>query len=82
MTKKELAETLKYTSPTVIYIVTWNNLLKKVFCPFQVLVNLNVGELKKGDLVIVEQVKVNLQLKTIYIIKGQAYYYYYFDIIV
>jgi hypothetical protein len=81
MTKKELAETLKYTSPNLIYIITWNNLLKKVFCPFKVMVIQDIGSLRIGDVVLVEAVKVDLNLKTIFIIENQAYYYYNFEIL-
>lgn len=82
MNKNQLAEMLKYSSPNIIYIVTWNNLLKKVFCPFQVIVFSDVGELFKDQIVWVELVKVTPELKTIYIINGSAYYYYHFDIII
>lgn len=82
MTKKELAEVLKYTSPNIIYIVTWNNVLKKVFCPFKVMVLQDIGDLKKGDVVLVEAVKVDLSLKTIFMIDNQAYYYHNFHIII
>lgn len=82
MTKKELAEVLKYTSPNIIYVVTWNNVLKKVFCPFKVMVLQDIGNLKIGDVVLVEVVKVDLSLKTIFMIDNQAYYYYNFHIII
>ena len=82
MTKKELAEVLKYTSPNIIYVVTWNNVLKKVFCPFKVMVLQDIGDLKKGDVVLVEAVKVDLSLKTIFMIDNQAYYYHNFHIII
>lgn len=82
MTKKELAEVLKYTSPNIIYVVTWNNVLKKVFCPFKVMVLQDIGNLKIGDVVLVEAVKVDLSLKTIFMIDNQAYYYYNFHIII
>ena len=82
MTKKELADILKYTSPNIIYVVTWNNVLKKVFCPFKVMVLQDIGNLKIGDVVLVEAVKVDLSLKTIFMIDNQAYYYYNFHIII
>ena len=82
MTKKELAEVLKYTSPNIIYVVTWNNVLKKVFCPFKVMVLQDVGNLKIRDVVLVEAVKVDLSLKTIFMIDNQAYYYHNFHIII
>lgn len=82
MTKKEIAEILKFSSPNIIYIITWNNILKKMFCPFQVIVKCDIGDLKKNDIVFVDSVKVNLEIKTIYIINSKAYYHHYFDILV
>lgn len=82
MTKKELAETLKYSSPNVLYVITWNNILKKIICPFEVLVVRNIGDLYCGEEVFVEEVKVDMKLTTIYIIRGKAYYYYHFEIII
>ncbi|CAM4061411.1 hypothetical protein [Gillisia hiemivivida] len=81
MSDEELIETLKYSSPKILYIVTWNNLLKKLFCPFQVMVKHQIGELEKGEKIWVENVKVTVKLKTVYIIKGRAYYYDHFEIL-
>lgn len=82
MTKKELAELLKYSSPREIYVITWNNVLKRLFCPFRVKVLQDIGTLKKGQIVLVQEIKVTLELKTVFIIKNEAFYYYHFDIIV
>lgn len=48
MNDSELSEILRYSSPNTIFIVTWNNLLKTLFCPFEVLVKHKIGELLKG----------------------------------
>ncbi len=82
MTKKDLAELLKHSSPREIYVMTWNNILKRLFCPFNVTVLQNIGNLKKGQTVLVQEVKVTLELKTVYIINNEAYYYYHFNILV
>lgn len=82
MTKKELAELLKYSSPREIYVITWNNVLKRLFCPFRVKVLQDIGTLKKGQIVLVQEIKVTLELKTVFIIKNEAFYYYHFDILV
>lgn len=82
MTKKEMAELLKYSSPREIYVITYNNILKRLFCPFRVKVLQDIGTLKRGHIVLVNEVKVTLELKTVFMINGQAYYYYHFDIIV
>lgn len=80
MNEKQLAEILKYSSPDTLYIVTWNNLLKILFCPFEVIVKQQIGELKEKEIVLVEAVKVTARLKTVYIIKGRAYFYDHFEI--
>ncbi len=80
MTKKELAELLKYSSPREIYVITHYNVLKRLFCPFQVTVLQEIGVLKKGQIVLVQEIKVTYELKTVYIINNDAYFYYYFDI--
>ncbi|MEP3836403.1 MAG: hypothetical protein ABJM36_02095 [Algibacter sp.] len=82
MDKNELAEQLKYSSSEWLYVVTWNNLLKQLFCPFEVAVLDSVGPLKKGQIAQVQQVKVTMELKTVFVIDGRAYYYYHFQIIV
>ena len=81
MTKKELVELLKYSSPKEIYVITWNNILKRLFCPFRVKVLQDIGALKKGQTVLVQEIKVTLELKTVYIINNEAYYYHNFDIL-
>ena len=82
MMDKDLAEQLEYSSSEWIYILTWNNLLKQLFTPFEVEVIRSVGALEIGQIVWVSQVKVTPQLKTVYIIEGKAYYFFHFDIIV
>jgi len=82
MKDKELADLLKYSSSKELYIVTWNNVLKLLLCPFKVKVNHNIGVLKKGQEVMVEEVKITMDLQTIYIIKNVAYYYSHFEILI
>ena len=82
MTKKELAELLKYSSPLEIYVITWNNILKRMFCPFEVEVVQDIGTLKKGQFVFVDEIKVTIELKTVFIIDTKAYYYYHFEIVI
>ena len=80
MTKKELVELLKYSSPREIYVITHYNVLKRLFCPIKVQVLQNIGILKKGQIVFVDEIKVTIKLKTVYIIDNDAYYYYHFNI--
>jgi len=82
MNKRELAELLKYSSPKQLYVVTWNNLLKLLFCPFKVQVKHAIGDLKPLEIVMVDEVKVTQDFTTVFIIKGRAYFYYHFEILV
>ena len=81
MDEKQLADLLKYSSPNELWVVTWNNLLKILITPFKVVVKQDVGNLKTGQVVMVQQVKVTLELKTVYIIKGVAFFYSHFEIL-
>ncbi|MCW5518490.1 hypothetical protein J1N09_01475 [Aureitalea sp. L0-47] len=82
MDNRDLAEQLKYSSSKWLYIVAWNNLLKQLFCPFPAAVLSDIGPLHKGQIVLVEEVKVTAKLLTVFIVQGSAYYYYHFDILI
>ena len=79
---QNLAKQLQYSSSEWVYIVTWNNMLKQLFCPFKVSVLKPVGQLKVNQVVWVEAVKVTIELKTVFVIDGSAYYYHHFDILI
>ena len=81
MNEKQLAEILKFSSPNTIYIVTWDNLLKLLFCPFEVMVRHPIGDLLEGERVLVDAVKVTADLRTVFMVKGRAYFYYHFKIV-
>ena len=82
MDRKDLAKQLQYSSSEWVYVITWNNLLKQLFCPFKVAVLKSVGELFEGQIVLVEAVKVTIELKTVFVIDGSAYFFYHFDILI
>jgi hypothetical protein len=82
MNKEELYDTLKHSSSDWLYVITWNNMLKQLLCPFKVIVLSPVGLLRKGQQVMVKQVMVTMDLKTVFIIDGSAYYYYHFNILI
>ena len=81
MNEKEIAELLKYSSPKELYIITFDDVLIKLICPFKVVVLVNIGELTSGKIAIVEKVKITYQLITVFEINGKLYYYYYFDFV-
>lgn len=82
MNKQDLTELLQYSSPKWLYVVTWKNVLKQLIVPFRVTVLGSIGCLTRGQIVYVEEVKITLNLTTVFIIEGIAYYYYHFDILI
>ena len=82
MTRKQLSEILKYSSPNELYIITHYNVLIRLFCPIKVQVLRDIGILKRGQIVFVDEIKVTLELKTVYIIDNDAYYYHHFNILI
>tara|TARA_B100001146_G_scaffold225178_2_gene247304 strand:+ start:24618 stop:24869 length:252 start_codon:yes stop_codon:yes gene_type:complete len=80
MNKQQLADILKYSHPKELYIVDWENKLVVLTCPFKVIAKGNVGRINKSEIVEVDEIKVTMRLTTVYVIEGQAYFYYHFDI--
>jgi Fe-S cluster assembly ATPase SufC len=80
MTRSQLSELLKYSSPHEIYVITHYGVLIRLFCPFKVKILQDIGALKSGQTVLVQEIKVTLELKTVYIIDNDAYYYHHFNI--
>lgn len=82
MTKKQLEDILRYSHPRELYVVDWKNRLVVLRCPFKVMVREDIGKLKRHEIVSVDQVKVTMELITVYVVEGQAYFYYHFEILV
>ncbi len=80
MNKQQLAEILKYSHPKELYIVDLENKLIVLKCPFKVVAKNNVGQVKRNEIVEVDEIKVTMKLITVYLIEGQAYFYYHFEI--
>ena len=81
MNGKENVELFDYCSPKSILVVTWYGKLKTLYCPFYVKVEVDIGKLKKGQYAKVDWVKLATNGKTVFGINGEAYQYFYFDII-
>lgn len=82
MTNHELAELLRYSNPKEVYVITWNNRLLRLQCPFRVKVLKNIGYLLKDEIVLVQEIKVTSDIKTVFIIEMNAYYYHHFEILI
>jgi len=82
MNEKQMGELLKYSSPYSILVVTYHNKIMELKCPFRVILKNDVGALKKGNVVKVNLVKLSTSLKTVFIIREEAYYYHWFNILI
>ncbi|MAM29598.1 MAG: hypothetical protein CMC13_11305 [Flavobacteriaceae bacterium] len=82
MSNEELADLLKYSNPKHLYIIDYNNVLVLIICPFNAQVLQDIGKLRAKEIVEVEMVKITLDLITVFIIEGKAYYYYHFEILI
>ncbi|RTY96066.1 hypothetical protein FNW07_02595 [Flavobacterium sp. GT3R68] len=60
--------------------MTHYGVLIRLFCPFSVKVLRDIGVLESGQIVLVDEIKVTLELKTVYIINNAAYFYFHFNI--
>lgn len=76
-----LAFLLKYSTPFSILVVTHNDRLIELHCPFEVKVIKSVKNLMVGEIKMVTQVKLSTNDKLVYIVNTVPFYYSYFDII-
>ena len=82
MNEKQMAELLKYASPYSLLVVTYLNKIIELKVPFRVLLKNDVGTLVKGKIEEVELVKLSTNLKTVFIVDNEAYYFYHFNILI
>ena len=79
--EKYISELFKIVKTNSILIINAEGKLIRIYCPFEVEVIEQLKDLNIGDVVWVEAVKMTLALKDVYIIKGRAYYIWYFQIL-
>jgi hypothetical protein len=72
---------LKYSSPFSILVVTNEDNLIELKCPFKVEVIMNVRNMMTSQIKDVSQVKLATNNKLVYIIEDKPYFYYYFTIL-
>jgi len=76
-----IKEIFKYVKIDSILIISAQGHLERLWCPFKVLVIVDVHPLKKGQEKAVIAVKVADNLVDVYIIEKKAFYHYNFIII-
>ena len=82
MNKKQIAYILKYSHPKQLYVITYENVLLRLDCPFKAIVKEDIGHLKRNQTVQVDEVKITSDIVTVFVVNGNAFFYYHFDILV
>jgi len=82
MSKEEyLKELLKWVSTDDMLVIDKKGLLRRIYCPFHVICLVSFPDIKQGERVPVDAVKLTVEVKEVFIIKGTAYYIIYFKIL-
>ena len=82
MSKEEfLQELLKWVNSDSILVIDKKDLLRRIYCPFKAICLVDFPAIKKGEAVSVDAVKLTVEIKEVFIVKGIAYYIIYFKII-
>jgi len=74
--EKYLQELLKWVSSDSLLVIDGSGNLKRLYCPFKVICLINF----KGDKVSVDAIKLTVEVREVYIIRGIAYHIAYFRI--
>jgi len=81
MNANEYGFLLRYSSSHSILVVTFDNRLIELACPFKVEVIKSINTLITSQIKEVTQVKLSTNGKIVYIIEDEAYYYSLFTIL-
>ena len=78
--KKYIQEIFKFVKTDSILVIDHNGQLRRLGCPFNVIVISDVPPLKEGQVKAVIAVKIDENLVDVYIIDARAFYYYNFKV--
>lgn len=82
MSKQEyLKELLKWVSSDSLLVIDKMGELRRIYCPFIAVCLVTFPEIKQGEKVSVDAIKLTVEIKEVYIIKGIPYFIFYFKII-
>lgn len=82
MDRNALTFLLKYSTPFSVLVVSEEDKLVEIHCPFRVKAIKVVKNIMVGEFRMVTQVKLATNNKLVFIINDTPFYYYYFDIII
>jgi hypothetical protein len=76
-----LQELLKWISSDSLLVIDGSGDIRRIYCPFKVICLVNFPDIIKGQKVSVDAIKLTVEVKEVYIIRGTAYYMVYFSIL-
>jgi hypothetical protein len=76
-----LKELLKWVSSDSILVIDKSGKLRRVYVPFWVVSLVDFPDIAKDQIVPVDAIKLTVEVKEVYVIKGTAYYIIYFKIV-
>jgi hypothetical protein len=76
-----LRELLNWVSSDSLLVIDIKGALRRIYCPFKAICLVTFPDIKQGERVSVEAIKMTVEVKEVFIIKGTAYYILYFKII-
>jgi hypothetical protein len=83
MSKEEfLRELLNWVSSDSMLVVDKKGALRRIYCPFKAICLVTFPDIKQGEKVSVDAVKLTVEIKEVFIIRGVPYYILYFKIII
>jgi hypothetical protein len=82
MSKEEyLKELLKWVSSDSLLVIDNSGTLRRLYCPFKAACLVTFPDIKQGEKVSIDAIKLTVEVKEVFIIKGTAYYIIYFNIL-
>jgi len=78
--EKYLKELLEWISSDSLLVIDRLGNLRRVYCPFKVICLVNFPAITKGEKVSVDAIKMTVEIREVYIIRGIAYHIAYFMI--
>jgi hypothetical protein len=82
MSKEEyLNELLKWISSDSLLVIDQSGNLRRLYCPLKAICLVDFPNIIKGQKVSVKAIKLTVEIREVYIIKGTAYYIINFSIV-
>lgn len=82
MSKEEyIKEILKWVSSDSLLVIDKLGVLRRIYCPFKAICLVTFPDIHQGEKVSVDAVKLTVEVKEVFIIRGTAYFIIYFSIL-